>query len=333
MAKTPSLSGPEFRPIALGGFRLHETGVKVIGRPSFEEYVGALEFARRSHKCSGFWLADLMRYGDKRAEWAERLSQAQDATGLSEKTLKNIRAVGRIEPSRRRDDVPFALHETVSGLQPEEQTEWLAKAAEHGWDRRELRMEIRAARRRRIIEGQAVLSGVYRVIYADPPWLYNDRPPSGSGAQTHYPGMTIEQMCKLPVMAHTYSNAVLFLWVTAPFLLANPGPRELLDAWGFEYKANIVWDKVRSAGGHYVANKHEHLIIATRGSCTPDHPVPSPDSVQTVRQEGEHSAKPVEFRKIIEQLYDGPYLELFGREKVDGWDVFGNDAALWKQEG
>lgn len=332
MTKSPTRL-PRVEPITIGHYTLTATGLTVKGKPSFEAHQGVGDFIQNAHKSSGFWLADWLRYGESRTDWQDRLDQVVESTGMSEKTVKNIRSVGRIEASRRRDDVPFALHETVSGLPPEEQSEWLAKAAEHGWDRRELRLEIRASRRRRIIEGQAVLTGVYRVVMADPPWRYDDRPPSGSGAQQHYNGMTIEQLCKLPVMAHTYANAVLFMWATAPLLLANPGPREVLEAWGFTYKTNIVWDKVLSAGGHYVAGKHEHLIIATRGSCTPDHPVPSPDSVQTIRRDGEHSAKPEEFRKLIEQLYDGPRLELFARERAEGWDSFGDDANLWVGDG
>jgi len=214
---------------------------------------------------------------------------------------------------------------------------WLDRAEMEGWTERELRLEIAASRRRKVIAGQAVLRGMYRVIYADYPWPYGDRPPSGSGAQQHYPGMPIDEGCKLPVAAHAMTNAVLFFWVTAPYLYhatdnLTPDAFRLVRAWGFTPKTGMVWDKVLSAGGHYVAVKHEHLIIATRGSCLPDRPVPMPDSVQTVRRDGEHSEKPPEFRKLIEQLYDGPYLELFGREKVSGWDVFGNDARLWTEQ-
>jgi N6-adenosine-specific RNA methylase IME4 len=102
-------------------------------------------------------------------------------------------------------------------------------------------------------------------------------------------------------------------------------------AWGFNYKTNLIWDKVDHNFGNYVSVRHEHLLIATRGSCTPDRPTPMIDSVQTERQQGIHSAKPESFRKILERLYDGPYLELFARERVDGWDAFGNDSKLWAE--
>jgi N6-adenosine-specific RNA methylase IME4 len=122
-------------------------------------------------------------------------------------------------------------------------------------------------------------------------------------------------------------DAVMFMWVTSPVLFDNPGPREVIEAAGFEYKACFVWDKQLHNVGRYVSNRHEFLLICTRGACTPDRLTPMIDSVVSV-QRGEHSAKPEDFRKIIERLYDGPYLELFGRNQVDGWTVYGDDPAL-----
>lgn len=319
-------------PIVIGCYTLTATGLEVCGRPSFDEHLGVSDFVHRAHRASGFWMADLLRYGDSRQDWQDRLSQATDATGLSEKTLKNIRSVGAIDPSRRRDGVEFSVHAEVAGLPPEEQSHWLERAEAEGWGQRDLRLNLRAARRARIIEGQATLIGQYRTIYADPPWVYGNRPPSGSGAEAHYPGMTIEALCKLPVAVHARPNAVLFLWVTAPMLFENPGPREVMEAWGFVPKTGIVWDKVRHNFGNYVSVRHEHLIIATRGSCVPDRPTPMIDSVLTEQPDGEHSAKPESFRAVIERLYDGPYLELFGRTRHADWDVFGNDARLWTDE-
>lgn len=317
-------------PITIGKFTLHDTGVSIQGRPSFDEYAGVLEFCRRAHKAAGWWLVDLLRYGENRPDWKERLGQIIDATGYAEQTLKNLKYLGEnLHPSCRRNDLDFSAHFEVAALPPPDQSQWLERAVAEGWTKRDLRLNIRAARRRKVIDGQAVLEGRYRVIYADPPWLYNDRPPSESGAQAHNPGMTIDALCGLPVASHAHSDAVLFLWCTAPMLLQAPGPREVIAAWGFQPKTGMVWDKVRHNWGHYVSIRHEHLIIATRGSCTPDRPTPMIDSVWTERQDDEHPTKPESFRQHIERLYDGPYLELFGRKPVPGWTVFGNDAALW----
>lgn len=333
MTKTRAIA-PPMRPLTLfGHFVLTETALEVNGRPSFDEYQAAGEFINRAHRASGFWMGDWLRYGEKREDWRERLSQAHGHTGLSEKTLKNVRAVaGSVDKARRRDGVEFGVHAEVAALEPDEQSEWLTKAEENGWTVRELRLEIRAAKRRKVIEGQAVLEGMYRVIYADPPWLYGDRPPSGSGAQQHYPGMTIEQLCRLPVEAHALPNSVLFLWTTSPMICASPGPADVITAWGFTYKTGMVWDKVRHGFGHYVDVRHEHLLIATRGRCTPDRPTPMIDSIVVEQRSDVHSQKPETFRRIIERLYDGPYLELFARERTAGWTAFGNDAKLWHQD-
>lgn len=322
----------DVQPIRIGPFTLTTTGLEVDPkrRPTFDEYEGVGEFIKKTHRASGFWLGDWLRYGETREDWRERLSQAVDITGLTEKTLKNVRAVARIEPSRRREGVEFGLHAEVTSLTPDEQSDWLERAELEGWDRRELRLNIRAAKRTKIIEGQAVLKGMYPVIYADFPWLYNQQTPRG--AQASFPGMTMEAGIELPVKAHARPNSVLFFWATAPMLFERPGPWEIINAWGFTPKTQIIWDKVDHHVGSYVSVRHELLIIATRGSCTPDRPTPMFDSVVTERQQGDHSAKPETFRKMIERMYDGPYLELFGRKKVEGWDVFGNDAKLWAEQ-
>lgn len=321
-------------PIRIGSYTLIETGLEVTGRPAYAEHLSVGEFIRRSVKASRWWLADWLRYGETRPDWRERLELVMDVTEFAEKTLRNVKYVGEnVAPSRRREDVEFSLHAEVAPLHPKEQTEWLEKAATEGWTLRELRLSIRAAARRRVIDGQAVLEGMYRVIYADNPWLYGDRPPSGVGAIDHYPGMTIEQQCALPVVSHALPNSVLFMWVPAPLLLEEPGPREVGRAWGFTYKQQIIWDKIDGTYSHYTGGNHEVLTIWTRGSCLPDLPTGLPDSVQVHKKTPEHSAKPEEFRRLIEKHWTrGPYLELFGRTPIAGWNVFGNDARLWARQ-
>jgi N6-adenosine-specific RNA methylase IME4 len=327
----------EIQPIVIGSYTLTSTELIVKGRPSYEEHLGAGDFIQRAVKASGFWLADWLRYGESRSDWRERIDQALEHTGLSEKTLKNIRAVGSIATKTRRAGVEFSHHAAVASLEPGEQGEWLERAETEGWSTVELRQEIRAAKRTRVIEGQAILEGLYPVIYADPPWAYRDNRPTEDGslgkAERHFSGMSIEELCKLPIAAHATPNAVLWMWVTAPLLYDNPGPREVIEAWGFKAKAGYVWDKVLGNPGSYSHVVHEHLIIATRGSYLPDAPTPQPKSIFTERRSPVHSAKPDIARQIITKLYTrGPYLELFGREKVPGWTVFGNDARLWSAD-
>lgn len=164
--------------------------------------------------------------------------------------------------------------------------------------------------------------GKYRVIYADPPWQYGDERSGFGGATDHYNTMTMEDLKAMPVSSLTEENAVLFLWGTAPLL---PEAIELIESWGFKYKTNIVWDKVRANLGNYTSVRHEHLFIATKGSGVPDNTT-RVDSVQVVERVGRHSEKPEEFRNIIETLYTyGNKLELFARKSVEGWEVFGNE--------
>jgi N6-adenosine-specific RNA methylase IME4 len=195
---------------------------------------------------------------------------------------------------------------------------------------RESKLTIYAAKaelkKREFIDAPLLPSEKFRVIYADPPWKYNDtRGFDGKygAAEAHYSCMSTEELCALPVKALAEDDAVLFLWVTSPKLLDSA---PVINAWGFEYKTSFVWDKVRHNYGHYNSVRHELLLICTRGSCTPDVPKLFP-SVQTIKRTGRHSEKPEGFRKIIDTLYPrGKRIELFARGKpVDGWEKWGNE--------
>lgn len=326
----------DIRPIELPGFTLRARSAIVVGTPKLEQWVQAMRFATAANDAAPYWIGDLLTHAEGREDWREKMDQAIATTGLAKQTLENYQYIARHVEEPERAIAPSPAHAAeVAKLDRPEQTKYLDKANTEGWTRNELRRRIRADQRARIIDGQALLEGMYRVIYADVPWIYGDRraitdSAAYGGADKHYEGMTIEQLCALPVEAHATPAAVLFMWVTSP-MLAAVWP--VIDAWGFEYKTSIVWDKVLGNYGHYVRVHHEILLICTRGSCLPDAPTPMPDSVQVIRRGDEHSAKPDEFRTLIQKLYTrGPYLELFGRKRVDGWTVFGNDARLWAEE-
>ncbi len=167
--------------------------------------------------------------------------------------------------------------------------------------------------------------GKYRVIYADPPWSYGDERSGGSygGATDHYNTMSLQELCDMPVADLAEKDSVLFMWVTSPMLM-NEG-NEVLKAWGFKYKSHFIWDKTNSFIGNYNAVQHELLLIATKGSCTPDN-TQRFKSVQTITKTRKHSEKPEEFRNIIETLYTyGNKIELFSRKRVEGWEAYGNE--------
>ena len=168
-------------------------------------------------------------------------------------------------------------------------------------------------------------TGKYRVVYADPPWCYGDkRDGNTTGAEDHYPSMTIEELAAMPVVDFVDDNAVLFIWVTSPLLEEC---FEVIRAWGFKYKTSFVWDKVKHNMGHYNSVRHEFLLICTRGSCVPDNRTLY-DSVQVIERTG-HSVKPEQFRQLIDTLYEhGPRIELFARRSIPGWEVWGNEPSL-----
>jgi N6-adenosine-specific RNA methylase IME4 len=176
------------------------------------------------------------------------------------------------------------------------------------------------------------IEGKYRVIYADPPWKYNDElaiSKDGVGesygpADAHYPQMSIAELCAMPVMDAAEDNAVLFFWVTAPLL---KDAFQVIESWGFKYKASFVWDKIKHNMGHYNSVRHEHLLVCTRGSCLPDVSTLI-DSVQSIERSEKHSEKPREFREIIDTLYpNGERIELFARTSHANWNAWGNEAA------
>jgi N6-adenosine-specific RNA methylase IME4 len=160
----------------------------------------------------------------------------------------------------------------------------------------------------------------YPVIYADPPWRYEFSTTSSRSIESHYPTMSTEEICALPVADHATSDSVLFLWVTNPRLHEA---FRVLEAWGFTYRTNIVWAKDKIGGGFYVRNQHELLLIAKRG----DPPMPAeadrPSSIISAPRR-EHSRKPDEAYALIERMYpDLPKLELFARTTREGWVPWG----------
>lgn len=176
-------------------------------------------------------------------------------------------------------------------------------------------------------EAPELPTGKYRIIYADPPWKYgNDGVIGGNDnyghVSRHYPSMSIEELCALPVSELADDNAVLFIWVTSPLLEES---FDVIHSWGFKYKTSFVWDKVKHNFGHYNSVRHELLLICTRGSCTPDN-LELFDSVQVIERTDVHSQKPVEFRNIIDTIYTrGKRIELFAREAFSGWETWGNE--------
>ncbi len=165
----------------------------------------------------------------------------------------------------------------------------------------------------------------YPVIYADPPWRYENPSMGGSdrSIENHYPTMSLEEICALPVADLATEDAILYLWATAPKLAES---MKVIEAWGFEYRTGMVWDKMKIGMGYWTRNQHEHLLICRRGQMPTPKIGEQPPSVIRIPR-GEHSAKPAEFYEIIESAYpELPKIELLCRSPRDGWAVWGNQA-------
>ena len=163
----------------------------------------------------------------------------------------------------------------------------------------------------------------YKIIYADPAWKYNDKQntPKLGGAEKHYSTMSIKELCELPIKNMTEKNAVMFLWTTSPLL---EDTFKVIKAWGFKYKTSFIWDKVKHNMGHYNSVRHELLLICTKGSCTPEKRKLY-DSVVSIPRT-KHSKKPEYFADLIDELYpSGNRVELFTRDKKQGWHAWGNE--------
>ena len=174
----------------------------------------------------------------------------------------------------------------------------------------------------------------FRTIYADPPWQFQNR--TGKVAPEHrrlsrYSTMPLSEIKALPVAELAETKSHLYLWIPNALL---PCGLEIMAAWGFEYKSNIVWEKVRRDGqpdgrgvGFYFRNVTELLLFGVRGDNNRTLP-PGRSQVNLIRTvKREHSRKPDEIIPIIEACSPGPYLELFARGERPGWAMWGNQAS------
>lgn len=175
--------------------------------------------------------------------------------------------------------------------------------------------------------------GRYGTILADPPWRFANR--TGKMAPEHrrlsrYATMTMAEIYDLPVAPLASDRSHLYLWV--PNALLQEG-LEVMRRWGFTYKTNLVWYKVRKDGGpdgrgvgFYFRNVTELILFGVRGSLRTS--APGRTQVNLVSScKREHSRKPDLIYDLVERCSPGPYLELFARHQRKGWDQWGDELA------
>lgn len=187
----------------------------------------------------------------------------------------------------------------------------------------------------------------YNVIYADPPWTYDNKKTGGSmesGAEAHYITMTNADIAAMPIKSLCEKDAICFMWATVPLM---PEALFTLSSWGFEYKTMLTWRKIMSQGlGYWFRGQCEHLLVGTKGSpkafrqqvCNYYESTYDLLNDHVHQQKvGKHSQKPQYFRDLISKAvqvsFDNPKkLELFARSRegmfsdyeYEGWDVYGN---------
>lgn len=171
----------------------------------------------------------------------------------------------------------------------------------------------------------------YATILVDPPWQFQNR--TGKMAPEHkrllrYPTLELQEIMQLPVARLAAAQSHLYLWIPNALLMEG---LEVMRAWGFTYKTNLVWYKIRKDGGpdgrgvgFYFRNVTELILFGVRGSMRTLQPGRTQVNLFLTRKR-EHSRKPDELYPIIEACSPGPYLELFARFRRKGWDQWGNE--------
>jgi N6-adenosine-specific RNA methylase IME4 len=188
---------------------------------------------------------------------------------------------------------------------------------------RRARLEAELGAKQRALPGKR-----YGVILADPPWRfepYSRITGMDRAAENHYPTSALDDIKALDVRSIAAPDCVLFLWATAPML---PQAIEVMAAWGFAYKTCVAWGKDRIGTGYWFRNKHELLLLGTRGHV----PAPAPGTQWPSLIEapvGRHSEKPAVFFKVIESYFPTlPKIELHARGEAPRlhWDHWGPEA-------
>jgi len=316
-------------------------GTKIIRASTKDEWINYGEILKRVEEAKqwaiGDWLRDGKKhYGDGVYKEAEKilgqgyqyLAQQKNLAELFKIIDRSINLSWRhhyevvsIKKIKEKKDGKLKLSKEPD---KEKMQEFLKKAEKNNLSVRELGELVKRYKRQQ--DEKLRLANApekYSIFYADPPWKYGDELIEGYGAAVHhYPPMSIQELCELPIKAKAFDNATLFMWVTSPIL---DECYEVIQAWGFEYKASFVWDKVKHNYGHYNSVRHELLLVCTKGSYLPESSE-LVDSVISIERTDEHSEKPEYFRMLIERMYpNSKKIELFGRKKYLGWDSFGDE--------
>jgi N6-adenosine-specific RNA methylase IME4 len=221
-----------------------------------------------------------------------------ELTKLDDESFQSLLAAGVIRPDMERKDVAGFVKKKLRA-----QREQALGAA------------IRALPEKR-----------YGVILADPEWqfkFWSEKGMTNSSADNHYPTSPLDVIKARNVASIAANDCALFMWTTAPF---EGFAHEVIKAWGFEYRSQVIWKKDKAGTGFWFLNQHEILTLSTRGAP----PAPAPGTLWPSVIEasvGEHSEKPEIFYDLIESYFPNlPKIELNARKARLGWDSWGLEA-------
>jgi N6-adenosine-specific RNA methylase IME4 len=295
------------------------TGLVLPEGTTFQEWLKLGEFLRAVEGRVMWWIGDWWRFGEKRHKWGTGEALAAQA-GLNYQSCLNAGWVaGRIEFSRRLENLSWNHHQEVADLTPAEQDRWLRLATTQKWGVHELRRQIK-------IPGALPVpdppEGEYRCIVVDPPWPMDKsertvRP--HQAAPLDYWPMPLDELRALRLPAAADSH--LYLWTTQRFV---PAALELAEAWGFSYHCMLTWIKNVGFTPYSWMYSTEHVVFARRGALELLVKGRRLDFSAKVRQ---HSRKPDEFYDLVREVSPGPRLDMFSREARDGFAQWGNEPA------
>lgn len=300
---------------------------------SLEMQNDAAELGIYARHRAGEMIIEGKRNGDLRAEGDNDIKLSNvGATGMVAPTLKEV-GIAHNQSSRWQSVAAIPIEQVQEIVQEyKEERKEISTAAilrEVKEIQRERSEERRTDRITKIAEiAMASIDsltnvGRYPLIYADPPWRYDFSKDDADQIENHYPTMTLEEICALPVAEASTDDCALFLWTTSPKL---EEAFAALKAWGFTYRTCAIWDKTWIGPGYYFRQRHELLLVATKGNLPSPLPANRPDSIFTEKRT-RHSRKPEIAYQLIEQMYpELPKLELFARSARAGWTAWGNES-------
>jgi N6-adenosine-specific RNA methylase IME4 len=279
----------------------------------------ATDIRMRAERRAGQLLIEMRESGQRASGGGDLRKESPPAT-LSEIGVTNTQS-SRWQKLAALDDQAFEQRAKVAKRAAVHSVD--ATAAERSAEKKALREEREAALAARQF---ALPSKRYGVIYADPEWrfdVWSRETGLDRAADNHYPTSALDEILARDVSALAAPDCVLFLWATSPML---PQALAVMSAWGFTYKSQVIWAKDRIGTGYWFRNKHELLLVGTKGA------IPAPAmgmqaSSLIEAPAGRHSEKPACFHDLIERYFPSlPKIELNARRPRRGWDLWGNEA-------